>query len=34
VTVWVLGDQLDPEHPGLADADPRSRRVLMIESDP
>jgi deoxyribodipyrimidine photolyase-related protein len=31
-TVWVLGDQLDAEHPGLVDREPDSVRVLMVES--
>ena len=31
-TVWVLGDQLDAEHPGLR-AGPERVRVLMIESE-
>lgn len=31
-SVWVLGDQLDPDHPGLRDASPSQVRVLMIES--
>jgi deoxyribodipyrimidine photolyase-related protein len=30
-TVWILGDQLDAEHPGLRDAQPANTRVLMIE---
>jgi deoxyribodipyrimidine photolyase-like uncharacterized protein len=29
---WILGDQLSPEHAALAEADPKSTRVLMIES--
>jgi deoxyribodipyrimidine photolyase-related protein len=33
ISVWVLGDQLDAEHPALVDRTPRDARVLMIESD-
>jgi deoxyribodipyrimidine photolyase-related protein len=33
VSVLVLGDQLDPEHPGLVRAQPSQTRVLMIESE-
>jgi deoxyribodipyrimidine photolyase-related protein len=32
VSVWVLGDQLDEQHPGLRGRDPDGVRVLMIES--
>ena len=32
-TVWVLGDQLNRRLGALADADPSSTRVLMVESD-
>ena len=31
-TVWVLGDQLDPRHPALADAHPSTHRLLVVES--
>ena len=31
-TVWVLGDQLSPEHAALAVADPAQTCVLMVES--
>ncbi|GAB4183946.1 MAG: hypothetical protein Fur0032_24920 [Terrimicrobiaceae bacterium] len=31
-TIWILGDQLHEGHSGLAQADPRRDRVLMIES--
>lgn len=31
-TIWILGDQLHQAHSGLASADPRRDRVLMIES--
>lgn len=31
-TVWILGDQLSPEHAGLAATHPGESRVLMIES--
>ena len=30
--VWILGDQLSPEHAALTETDPRAARVLMIES--
>jgi len=33
VSVLVLGDQLDPAHPGLVRAQPSQTRVLMIESE-
>jgi deoxyribodipyrimidine photolyase-related protein len=33
VSVWVLGDQLDEVHPGLAGREPGSLRILMIESE-
>ena len=32
-TVWVLGDQLDRSLAALAEASPRTHRVLMVESD-
>jgi len=32
-TVWVLGDQLNRRLGALADADPSSTRVLLVESD-
>ena len=32
MTVWILGDQLSPEHAALTETDPRAARVLMIES--
>src|ERR1700761_2268578 len=31
-TVWILGDQLHEDHPALARADPKTDRVLFIES--
>ena len=31
-TIWILGDQLSPEHAALARSDPGSARVLMVES--
>ncbi|CAA9257350.1 MAG: hypothetical protein AVDCRST_MAG42-2542 [uncultured Chthoniobacterales bacterium] len=31
-TVWILGDQLSPEHAALAQTNPRESRVLMVES--
>ncbi|MBA2622936.1 MAG: cryptochrome/photolyase family protein [Chthoniobacterales bacterium] len=31
-TVWILGDQLSPEHAALAATNPRESRVLMVES--
>ncbi len=31
-TVWVLSDQLSPEHGALARTNPRESRVLMVES--
>ena len=31
-TVWILGDQLSPEHAALAQTNPRKSRVLMVES--
>ncbi len=31
-TVWILGDQLHEDHPGLARADRHTDRVLFIES--
>ncbi|HEX8295962.1 MAG TPA: cryptochrome/photolyase family protein [Chthoniobacteraceae bacterium] len=31
-TVWILGDQLSPEHAALAATSPRESRVLMVES--
>jgi deoxyribodipyrimidine photolyase-related protein len=31
-TVWILGDQLSPEHAALAQTDPSESRVLMVES--
>ncbi|HEY2736190.1 MAG TPA: cryptochrome/photolyase family protein [Polyangiales bacterium] len=33
ISVWVSGDQLDPDHPGLQRTDPGSTHVLMIESE-
>ena len=33
ITVWVLGDQLNVALGALADADPSTHRVLMVESD-
>ena len=32
-TVWVLGDQLDRSLTALAEASPRTHRVLIVESD-
>ena len=32
ITVWILGDQLSPEHAALTETDQREARVLMIES--
>ena len=31
-TIWILGDQLSPEHAALAQTTPGEARVLMIES--
>jgi len=31
-TVWILGNQLSPEHASLAATNPRESRVLMVES--
>jgi deoxyribodipyrimidine photolyase-like uncharacterized protein len=31
-TVWILGDQLSPEHAALTQTNPRESRVLMVES--
>ncbi len=31
-TIWILGDQLSPEHAALAQTKPGPARVLMIES--
>jgi deoxyribodipyrimidine photolyase-related protein len=31
-TVWILGDQLSPEHAALAATNPGESRVLMVES--
>src|SRR5579871_6794076 len=31
-TVWIMGDKLHEDHPGLAAADPRQDRVLLVES--
>ncbi len=31
-TVWILGDQLSPEHAALGLTNPTESRVLMIES--
>ena len=31
-TVWILGDQLHEDHPALARADPKTDRILFIES--
>ncbi|MDQ6655103.1 MAG: cryptochrome/photolyase family protein [Verrucomicrobiota bacterium] len=31
-TVWILGDQLSPEHAGLAATAPGESRVLLVES--
>ena len=31
-TVWILGDQLSPEHAALGKTQPGDSRVLMIES--
>ncbi len=31
-TIWILGDQLSPEHAALARARPTDARVLMVES--
>ena len=33
ITVWVLGDQLNVALGALADANPSTHRVLMVESD-
>jgi deoxyribodipyrimidine photolyase-related protein len=33
VSIWIFGDQLDENHPGLADRDPAATCVLMIESE-
>jgi deoxyribodipyrimidine photolyase-like uncharacterized protein len=33
-TVWILGDQLSPEHAALSQTSPDESRVLMIESKP
>ena len=30
--VWILGDQLSPEHAALLQTQPGESRVLMIES--
>jgi deoxyribodipyrimidine photolyase-related protein len=32
-TIWVLGDQLNRSLGALADADPRTDRILLVESD-
>lgn len=32
-TVWILGSQLDPDHPALQQAEPGKLTVLLIESD-
>jgi deoxyribodipyrimidine photolyase-like uncharacterized protein len=34
ITVWVLGDQLNMALAAMADADPSTHRVLMVESEP
>ena len=31
-TIWILGDQLSPEHAALTQTKPKAARVLMIES--
>lgn len=31
-TIWILGDQLTHKHPGLAGGNPKTDRVIMIES--
>jgi len=31
-TIWILGDQLSPEHSALRRAKPDESRVLMVES--
>ena len=31
-TVWILGDQLSPEHAALGKTQPGESRVLMLES--
>ena len=31
-TIWLLGDQMHEDHPGLAAADPKRDRVLFVES--
>src|SRR6478736_5226570 len=33
VTVWVLGDQLNPSISSLAGADPATHRILLVESE-